>query len=120
MCGLWEGTKYGLYQKQIQMNSQGRRIVSYNLNCTRVVDTCHDMSGRQRQGIVVSGECNKDKDDASMTKKITKTIHVMTHERAKIGDCGHCGLLSLRNLAQASNSQQGLDLDLGFWIWLFM
>ena len=63
MCGLWEGTKYGLYQKQIQMNSQGRRIVSYNLNCTRIVDTCHDMSGRQRQGIVVSGECNKDKDD---------------------------------------------------------
>ena len=51
-----------------------------------------------------------------MTKKITKTIHVMTHERAKIGDCGHCGLLSLRNLAQASNSQQGLDLDLGFFL----
>ena len=68
MCGLWEGTKYGLYQKQIQMNSQGRRIVSYNLNCTRIVDMCHEWQTKTRD-CGQSGECNKDKDD---DKKVYK------------------------------------------------
>ena len=55
-----------------------------------------------------------------MAKTVTKTnkIYVMRGQRQAIVGSG--GLLSQRNLAQASNSQQRLDLDLGFWIWLFM
>ena len=43
---------------------------------------------RQRQVFVLSGECDKDKYKEKMEKTMTQTIYVMTHERAKTGDCG--------------------------------